>query len=123
MPMTDFVMSCFLTHLLYDIVKRFLVLVTTTGKGNECVTYSVVWLRFADAAAFGPVVLLAVGGGSQLLQLGGPEPSVHLVREQVWTVASFEVAEATRCPNVFLLRETNKNKNSNYLRLSLMVLS
>lgn len=108
MPMTDFVMSCFLTHLLYDTVERFLVLVTTTAQGNECVTYSVVGLGFADAAAFGPVVLLAVGGRSQLLQLGGPEPAVHLVREQVWTVASFEVAEATRCPDVFLLQEINK---------------
>lgn len=65
--------------------------------------HPVIRLRLADAAALGPVVLLPVGGGRQLLQLGRPEPAVDLVGQQVWSVAALEVAEAARCPNVFHL--------------------
>lgn len=77
---------------------------------SELNTYPVVRLRFADAAALGPVVLLAVGGRRQLLQLSGPEPAVDLVRQQVWAVAALEVTQTARGPNVFHLENENETQ-------------
>lgn len=71
--------------------------------GDINTTYPIVRLRFPDTSAFGPVVLLAVRGGRQLLQLGCPEPAVDFVRQQVGSVAALEIAEPTRCPDVFYL--------------------
>lgn len=73
--------------------------------------YPVVRLGLADAAALGPVVLLAVGGGRQFLQLCGPEPAVYFVGEQIGAVAALEITEPARCPDVFHLKE-KKNLNN-----------
>lgn len=113
--MTDFVMPCFLTvtHCVFLTRKLsrecWLLSLTTDAiysnlESTELLyTYSVVGLRFADAAAFRPVVLLAVGGGSQFLQLSGPEPAVDLVGKQVGAAAALEVTEAARSPDVLHL--------------------
>lgn len=61
--------------------------------GTTLLCFTVVRLRFADAAVFGPVVLRALVGGCQFLELGSPEPSVDIEWLQVRAFASLEVAE------------------------------
>lgn len=56
-------------------------------------TYSIVRLRFSDATAFRPIILLTISGRSQFLQLGGPEPSIDLIGQQVRTIAALEVTQ------------------------------
>jgi hypothetical protein len=58
------------------------------------VTYPVVRLRFADATALGPIILLPVGGGSELLEFSGPEPAVDVIGKKIGSVAASKVAEA-----------------------------
>lgn len=82
--------------------------------GSIEISYPVVGLGFADAAALGPVVLLPVGCGCQFLQLGGPEPTVDLVWEEVGSVAALEVAQTTRGPDVFYLKSRKKYKLDTY---------
>lgn len=67
--------------------------------------FTVIGLRLANASVLGPIVLLAIGSGCQLLQLRRPEPSVDVGRLQVWAFASTEVALSTAGPNVLHLRE------------------
>lgn len=69
------------------------------------ISYPVIRLRFANAAAFRPVILLAVRGGSQLLKLCCPEPAIDFIRKKIGSVAALEVAETARCPNVFNLEQ------------------
>lgn len=55
--------------------------------------FAVVGLRLADAALFGPVVLVTLGGRSKFLQNRGPEPAVDLDGLEVRPFAALEVAE------------------------------
>lgn len=72
--------------------------------GAALLQFAIVRLRFADAAVGGPIVLVAIVGGRQLLQLGGPEPAVDGHRLQIRTIASLEVADAAARPDVLDLR-------------------
>lgn len=69
--------------------------------GAALLQLTVIGLRFADAAASRPVVLVAIVGRRELLQLGGPEPAVDGDRLQIWAVAALEVADAAAGPDVF----------------------
>lgn len=72
--------------------------------GAALLEFTVVGLWNADAAVFRPIVLTTIGGGCQLLQLSGPEPSVDRDRLQIGAIAALEVAETAAGPNVLLLR-------------------
>lgn len=71
--------------------------------GATLLELAVVGLRNTDAAVLRPIVLATIGGGCQLLQLGGPEPSVDRHWLQIRAIASLEVAETAAGPNVLLL--------------------
>lgn len=73
--------------------------------GSSLLQFAVVGLGLADSSVLGPIVLLAVGGGRELLQLSGPEPSVDVGGLQVGTLAATEIALPSAGPNVFYLRE------------------
>lgn len=73
--------------------------------GAALLRLTVVRLGFADAAALGPIVLVALGGRGEFLQHGGPEPAVHVQGLKVGTVAALEVAQSARRPNVFDLSQ------------------
>lgn len=76
--------------------------------GAALLQLTIVRLRLADAAVGRPVVLVAIVGGRQLLQLGGPEPAVDGHRLQVRTVAALEVANASAGPDVLDLRNDRR---------------
>lgn len=77
--------------------------------GAALLQFTVVWLRDAQAATLGPIVLQTVGGWRQFLQLGGPEPAVDSGWQQVGTIATLEVTDATARPDVF---DLTKKKQS-----------
>lgn len=80
--------------------------------GAALLQLTIVRLRLADAAVGRPVVLVAIVGGRQLLQLGGPEPAVDGHRLQVRTVAALEVANASAGPDVLDLRNDRRPEDS-----------
>lgn len=71
--------------------------------GAALLQFAVVGLWLSNAAVLRPVALSTIGGGRELLQLSGPEPSVDRCWLQVWPVASLEVAQSTAGPDVLLL--------------------
>lgn len=68
--------------------------------GATLLQFTVVRLWLTDASVGRPIVLVAVGGWSEFLQLSGPEPSVDSNRLQIWAVASLEVADAATRPDI-----------------------
>lgn len=76
--------------------------------GAALLEFAVVGLRNADAAILRPIVLATIGGGCQLLQLSGPEPSVDRDRLQVGAIASLEVTESAAGPDVLLLQNRKR---------------
>lgn len=75
--------------------------------GASLLQFTVVRLWLADATVCGPIVLVAIGGRSELLKFGRPEPTVHVDRLQIGSFASLEVTDATAGPNVFYLCQLN----------------
>ena len=63
---------------------------------------SVVRLRHSQSSSVAPVVepVAGVGGGHGHL-VGGPEPAVDVLGEQVWSITSIKVAEAARSPEIW----------------------
>lgn len=72
--------------------------------GAALLQLTVVGLRLADATVGRPIVLVAIGGRGEFLQLSGPEPAVDGDGLQIGTIASLEVADATAGPDVLDLK-------------------
>lgn len=73
--------------------------------GASLLQLSVVRLRLADASVLRPVVLSAIRGWREFLQLRGPEPAVNRCWLQIGSVAAFEVAQSSTGPNVLRLEK------------------
>lgn len=64
---------------------------------------TIVRLWLANAAAFGPIILVTFVGRCELLQLGGPEPAIDMKGLQIGPITALEIAKATRGPDVLHL--------------------
>ena len=64
--------------------------------------FSVVRLRprWAEPSGAGPVVEGGAIGRAETSLVGGPEPSVDVLREEVGTIAAVKVTETARGPEV-----------------------
>ena len=71
--------------------------------GTSLLSFPVIGLRLPYSAVFGPIVLISLGRGSQLLQNSGPKPAINGQRLEISPVAALEVAQAAGSPNVFNL--------------------
>ena len=60
----------------------------------------VVWLGPSRPPGVAPVSELRPVGGAHLHLVGGPEPPVDVLGEEVWPVAALEVTQTTRGPEV-----------------------
>lgn len=65
--------------------------------------FTVIGLGQTNAASGRPVALRTLRGGCQLLQRGGPEPTVNICGLQIRTLTALEVAQATAGPDVLHL--------------------
>lgn len=94
-----------LTHPVNSVVVEVVEDCQAVLVGTTLLQFAVVWLGHSDAAVLRPIVLATIGGSGELLQFGGPEPSVDGNRLQVGTVASLEVTQASAGPDVLLLQK------------------
>lgn len=94
-----------LTHPVNSVVVEIIQNRQAVLVGTTLLQFAIVWLGNSDAAVFRPIVLASIGSGGELLQFGGPEPSVDGNRLQVGTVASLEVTQTSAGPDVLLLQK------------------